>query len=166
MLRAAAVGLVLGQAALTVCVARQMQVQQQIIETGLRLQIGLWLRDHARSPQDTVMLEPLGYIGYFSGLRMVDWPGLVSTEMVAVRKRLGPSKESQVGLELKPDWIVWRPAEAAVAPRELNDCYTLVRVFDVSDKIKAVRWLPGNGYLWWDRTFLIFHRQPDSSRPG
>ncbi|MGA3285497.1 MAG: hypothetical protein ABSD57_13705, partial [Verrucomicrobiota bacterium] len=57
--------LVAGQLFITLCVARQMRVQQQLIENGLRRQIGLWLRAHARTPHDTVMLEPLGYIGYF-----------------------------------------------------------------------------------------------------
>src|SRR6185312_4860456 len=88
VLYVAAIALLTGQAAITVCMARQMQVQQALIENGLRRQIGLWLRDHAKTPQDTVMLEPLGYIGYFSGLKMLDYPGLASKEMVEVRKRL------------------------------------------------------------------------------
>ena len=64
------------QLGLTVCVAREAQLQQRLIEDGVRRPIGLWLRAHAASPQDTVFLEPLGYIGYFSGLKMLDHPGL------------------------------------------------------------------------------------------
>ena len=103
--------LVAGQLFITLCVARQMRVQQQLIENGVRREIGLWLGAHARTPHDTVMLEPLGYIGYFSGLKMLDLPGLASKEVVEVRKRLGPYKENQVFLELKPDWLVLRPGE-------------------------------------------------------
>jgi len=55
---------------LTFCSARLAQAQQRLIEDGVRRPIGLWLRAHAASPRDTVLLEPLGYIGYFSGLKI------------------------------------------------------------------------------------------------
>ena len=161
--------LVAGQLFITLCVARQMRVQQQLIENGLRRQIGLWLRAHARTPHDTVMLEPLGYIGYFSGLKMLDFPGLASKEMVEVRKRLGPYGEGQVFLELKPDWLVFRPADitnAGIQPGPLQKYYDQVQVFDVSEKIRNVGWLPGRPCLEHDQTFLIFHRKSDAgSKP-
>ena len=166
VLRVSAVGLVMGQAAVTVCVARQLQVQQELIENGLRHPIGLWLRDHAQTSHDTVMLEPLGYIGYYSGLKMLDCPGLASKEVVEVRKRLGPYRENRVGLELKPDWLVLRPWEsrggAFIDTGTLQKFYNLVRVFDATDKVNATRWLPGRPYVQFDQTFLIFHRKPDA----
>ena len=84
--------LLVAEMGLTFCAARLAHVQQRLIEDGVRRPIGLWLRAHAASPRDTVLLEPLGYIGYFSGLKMYDFPGLCSKEMVAVRRRLGPDK--------------------------------------------------------------------------
>lgn len=164
ILRVAVVGLVAGQLAVMVCSARQLQVQQALIENGLRRPIGLWLHDHARTPRDTVMLEPLGYIGYYSGLKMLDYPGLASKEMVEARKRLGPGRQNQVYLELKPDWLVLRPREAQngtyVDASGLRQFYEQVQVFDAADKINATRWLPGRPYLQFDQTFLIFHRKP------
>jgi hypothetical protein len=176
VLRVSAVSLVAAQLALTLCVARQMQVQQDLIENGTRRQIGLWLRDRARTPRDTVMLEPLGYIGYYSGLKMLDYPGLSSKEVVDVRRRLGKSKENLAYLELKPDWLVLRPVEirngSIVAAERLQELYDLVQVFDVTDKVRAIRWLPGRSYLQFDQTFLVFHRKsnaivkpPDSTSP-
>jgi len=171
-LRVSAVGLVLGQATVTVCVARQLQVQQELIENGLRRPIGLWLRAHAQTPHDTVMLEPLGYIGYYSGLKMLDCPGLASKEVVETRKRLGPFREHQVGLELMPDWLIQRLMEAQAGtfldPESLQKFYDLVQVFDATDKVNAIRWLPGRPYVQYDQTFLIFHRKPDagSNSPG
>ncbi|MGA2240878.1 MAG: hypothetical protein ABSH11_02420 [Verrucomicrobiota bacterium] len=166
ILRFSAVGLVAGQLAVTVCVAQQLQVQQSLIENGLRRPIGLWLHNHARTPQDTVMLEPLGYIGYYSGLKMLDYPGLASKEVVEARKRLGPARQNQVYLELKPDWLVLRPVEAQkgtyVDTNGLRNFYELVQVFDASDKINAIRWLPGKPYVQYDKTFLVFHRKPDA----
>jgi hypothetical protein len=165
-LRIFAIGLVIGQAALTVCVVRQLQVQQELIENGLRRQIGLWLRDHAQTPHDTVMLEPLGYIGYYSGLKMLDCPGLASKEVVEARKRLGPARENQIGLELMPDWLILRPMEARAGfvmdSESLHKFYELRQMFDVSDKVKATRWLPGRSYLEVDQTFLIFYRKSDA----
>ncbi len=64
-------------------VAVESRIQQREIEDGNRKQIGLWLREHAKSPHDTVFLESLGYIGYFSQLKMLDFPGLSSPEVVA-----------------------------------------------------------------------------------
>ena len=163
-LRAGAIVLVAGQAALTVCVARQMHVQQALIENGLRRQVGLWLRDHARSPHDSVLLEPLGYIGYFSGLKMLDVPGLSSEEMVQTRRRLGPDKEGQAYLELLPEWMVLRPSETRyrgiIDPTRLGEFYEVVQIFDASDKVRAVGWLPGRSYLEFDQTFLVLRRKP------
>jgi hypothetical protein len=163
LLRVSAIGLVAGQLAVTICVGRQLQVQQALIENGLRRPIGLWLRDHARTPQDTVMLEPLGYIGYYSGLKMLDYPGLASKEMVEARKRLGPGRQNLVYRELKPDWVVLRQWEAQtgiyVDTYGLQYYYELVQVFDATDKINAINWLPGRPYLQYDQTFLIFHRK-------
>jgi hypothetical protein len=165
-LRWSAVGFVAGQLAVTVGVARQLQVQQSLIEDGLRRPIGLWLRDHARTPQDTVMLEPLGYIGYYSGLKMLDFPGLASKEMVEVRKRLGPNRENQAYLELRPDWLVlrlWeRNAGRYIDLEGLRKYYEQVEVFDASNKVSATHWLPGRPYLEFDQTFLIYHRKPDT----
>ncbi|MGB8368117.1 MAG: hypothetical protein ACLPYZ_02425 [Limisphaerales bacterium] len=166
-LRISAVGLVIGQAAVTICVARQMRVQQQLIENGLRCQIGLWLRAHARTPHDTVMLEPLGYIGYFSGLKMLDYTGLASKEVVEVRKRLGPYRENQIFLELKPDWLVLRPSEieteSFVQRGPLQENYDQVQVFDASEKIHDLGWLLGRPYFERDQTFLVFHRKASAS---
>ncbi|HEX9047978.1 MAG TPA: hypothetical protein VF988_13220 [Verrucomicrobiae bacterium] len=158
-----AVFLLVAEMGLTFCAARLAHVQQQLIEDGARRPIGLWLRAHAASPHDTVLLEPLGYIGYFSGLKMYDFPGLCSKEMVAVRRRLGPEKQNQAYLELKPDWLVLRPVEAHTGElidiTHLAELYEPVVVVDVSDRVAAYLWLPGSKYLAGDETFIVYHRK-------
>lgn len=52
-------------------------LNEQRMEDGIRRPIGEWLRQVAR-PSDRVLLEPLGYIGYYSGLHMLDTVGLVN----------------------------------------------------------------------------------------
>jgi hypothetical protein len=163
VLHGVAMVFVASQLGLTVCVAREAQVQQRLIEDGVRRPIGLWLRAHAASSHDTVFLEPLGYIGYFSGLKMLDYPGLSSKEMVEVRRRLGPQKENEAYLELKPNWLVLRPNEVTgkglIDSSRLTEFYDVVAVMDVSDQINAIRWLPGRINLQADQKYLIFHRK-------
>ena len=166
ILHIAALVLVIGELVVLVCVARQMRMHQQLVEHGLRKPIGLWLREHAKSPADTVMLEPLGYIGYYSQLKMLDYPGLGSMEMVQTRKALGFEKQNQACRILKPDWLVLRPMEQSgrfVDAEEIKQNYELVQLFDASEKIKSIRWLPGRPYLQYDQTFGVFKRKPDTT---
>jgi hypothetical protein len=99
---------------------------------------------------------------------MFDYPGLASKEMVEARKRLGPARQNQVYLELKPDWLVLRPAEVQkgtyVDVEGLQKFYEQIQVFDATDKINAISWLPGRPYLQFDQTFLIYHRKADVSQ--
>jgi hypothetical protein len=147
---------------LTLASSYQLRLQQEIIENGNRKQIGLWLKEHAASSKDTVFLEPLGYIGYFSQLKMYDYPGLSSPEVIAARKKLGPQNRNFAELisELKPDWLVLRPHEIRdihnEAPDLLTESYRISAVFDVSKKVKSYRFIPGRTYLLCDQYFAIF----------
>lgn len=157
--RISAALIVVLQAALFVCVAWQMRTQQALIEHGHRREIGLWLRAQA-APGDTVFLEPLGYIGYFSGLKMLDFPGLSSPEVVAARKA-GHRSYAQVIAALKPKWVVLRPVEGQRVFGEipgLRTTYEFARVFDTRGAIDAIPVLPGRGYLNFDAIFLVYRR--------
>ena len=150
-----------------VCSAYQLRVQQREIEEGTRKQIGLWLRQHASSPADTVFLEPLGYIGFFSQLKMLDTPGLCAREVIAAEKKLKTTRLAKVIPELQPDWLVLRPAEAdpirKEAPGLLKEDFSEVKVFDASDRVASYHWLPGRGYLLFDQKFIVFRRNKGSS---
>ena len=151
--------LVLLQAGLFGCVAWQMRTQQALIENGHRREVGRWLAKNA-GERDTVFLESLGYIGYYSGLKMLDTPGLASPEVVATR-RAGNRTFAQIISALHPDWLVLRPGEAstlyAEAPK-LGQTYRLVRPFDVTSAVEALPFVPGRGYLEYDAVFLVYRR--------
>ncbi len=157
--RTSATLLVLVQGALFACVAWQMRCQQKLIEEDNRTEIGRWLRKTA-APQDTVFLECLGYIGYYSGLKMLDFPGLSSREVVATR-RAGNRTWPQIITALKPTWLVLRPHEAidifAAAP-ELRPRYRFTRAFDQTFAVDALGAIPGRGYLENDATFIVYRR--------
>ena len=153
--------LVLVHLIITLFVAYQMRIQQRIVEEGNRKQIGLWLRDNAASPDDTVFLEPLGYIGYFSGLRMLDFPGLATPSVVAARRKVGNSWAAVIR-ELRPDWVVLRPWEVDYFgrgdPELFKSVYKEAKRFDVSDKLKDYKTLPGRWYVTYDQTFIVFRQ--------
>jgi hypothetical protein len=148
---------------LTVSAAWQLRVQQKVIEEGNRKQIGLWLARNAASKSDTVFLEPLGYIGFFSQLKMLDYPGLCSPEIVAARKKLGSDKAAGLIREVKPIWIVFRTAEVQRIrksdPELFARMYDPVKIFDVSQTVRSYGWLPGRGYLQVDQAYTVFRRR-------
>jgi hypothetical protein len=137
----------------------QLRVQQQVVEWGNRRQIGEWLQSNA-GPNQTIYLECLGYIGYFSNGRMLDYPGLVSPAVVKARKETGLE---QIGLipMLQPDWLVLRPNEYRAA-RTLDFVkrhYREIKVFDVGNRLEdSYSWLPGMGYLKCDSRFTVLRR--------
>jgi hypothetical protein len=146
------------QAAVFACVAVQMRTQQALIEDAQRTKIGTWLKTHAAAG-DRVYLEPLGYIGFFSGLKMLDYPGLASREVVAAR-RSGAKPHAALIRALMPQWLVLRPDQIAgiraADPALLERDYGVAEVFDVRPAVAAVGLLPGRGYLEFDAFFAVF----------
>jgi hypothetical protein len=141
---------------------RPLRFKQDVIEWGHRRLIGLWLKDHV-GPGETVYLEPLGYIGYFSERKMLDWPGLVSPEVVAARRKLATQSGytwREVAEALKPSWIVARPDESQLMGQSefLSKNYDLVKVFDVQDKIQAAGDMPGLRMVFGEHAFGVYHR--------
>jgi hypothetical protein len=128
--------------------------------------IGLWLRENA-APQDRVFLECVGYIGYFSELPMLDYPGLVSPAVVASRRRVGDDM-AKVGMDLQPEWMVLRPSETrwfeAIHQGWLTEHYELVNVFDSTDSVKAAA--GGREVSYYDAVFFALRRRPQPSPPS
>jgi hypothetical protein len=139
---------------------RPLQFKQDVVEWNHRRLIGLWLKDHV-GQGESVYLEPLGYIGYFSGCKMLDWPGLVSAEVVAARRQLRvPTGYAwkEVAERLRPTWIVARPGEALLIKRSefLSKNYELMKVFDVRDKIQT-NVVGEIGLAFGDSAFGVYH---------
>jgi hypothetical protein len=145
---------------LSVQSAKQLKLQQAIIENGTRREIGAWLREHA-APGDAVLLEPLGYVGYFSGLKTYDVPGLSSREVVELERR-GLDDLGTIAAELHPEWLVLRPHEIAAIsethPHLLDGQYIRAREFNVRDSVTRLP-IYGRGYLEFNSAFTIFHRR-------
>ena len=165
--------LTFGALTITVLAAQQLELQQTIIEHGQRREIGRWLRSHS-TPADTVFLEPLGYIGFYSNLKMLDYPGLSSPEVVAARRRASardyPGCWPALIIDLSPTWLVLRSYEAEAinqhTPELLRTVYSLAQTFDVRDQVNAIERIQGRGYLLNDAHFEVYRRNEQTRRRG
>ncbi len=83
-------------------------VAAQEREDTLRRPLGLWLRDHMAS-NERVLLEPIGYAGYYSGRRILDMVGLVSPEVLRFYRT--PRALSGIVIGLRPEWLCLRAEE-------------------------------------------------------
>ncbi len=136
------------------------QQQQQLIEDGGRRQIGLWLKAHAR-PADRVFLEPIGYIGYYSQLKILDFPGLCAPEVSRI-VRSGPGGYARIITTLQPDWLVLRPYEVEdqnLLNSGILDAYVAVGHWDQRGQVAARGFLPGRNWLMFDAEFYLFRRR-------
>ena len=151
--------LVAGLAIMFVSGCRQMRVQQQEIELGVRVPVGQWLAQNV-APGETVYSEALGYFGFFSQRHMLDWPGLVSPRVVQAR-RSGHNDYYSVLAAIRPDWLVLRPWELRDASRvhALEKDYELVKDFQASPLLSNYASMPGFNYIQVDRAFVILRRK-------
>jgi hypothetical protein len=171
----AAILLIVGEGIQSVFIARQAYMARTLIEIPVRGAVGRWLRANAKSPRESVLLEPLGYIGFYSGLKMLDYPGLCSPEMVLARK-LARSKAypycwGELSEILHPDWLVLRPFERndinRYHPRILTQNYELVKTFDATESIRKASFVPLRGFLNYNAIFEIYKiRVPFVRPPG
>ena len=141
---------------------REMKYEQIYSATGTRRRVGEWLKVNAQ-PDDTVFMEPLGHIGYFSGLRTYDYPGLSSKEMVQAVHALGIDSGHLVEF-LCPDWLVLRPWEQppmhASVYRLFGDGFAYQLVHEINN-VPQVEQLSvyGRKYIEFDSHLLIYQRQ-------
>ena len=74
-------------------------------------EVGLWLKDNM-SEGDLIVLEPLGYTGYYSQRTIHDIPGLVSPSIIDYRERHGYRSWLIAYLQdYNVDAVVLRPSE-------------------------------------------------------
>ena len=86
---------------------------QETIETNVRAQTGYTLAGLMQNPDDTVVLEPLGFIGLAAFNKTVyDFPGLGSKVAVRAAKNLArPPRVAGLMDALQPNYAVLRPNE-------------------------------------------------------
>ena len=140
----------------------QLSTHQRFVENGVRKAVGVWLSEHA-AEGDSVHSEPIGYIGFYSKLKVYDWPGLQSPEVVELRHQYG-NRRDKVIKALMPDWLVLRPYELLQLSQLLKfeGAYDLAMVFDQIPELDARPWIPGNRYHYVDAKYYVFKRVGES----
>lgn len=140
--------------------ARQVKAQQTYVEDGNRRVVGEYLRDHAQ-PGDTVFMEPLGYIGFYSNLKTYDWPGLSSREVTNAVRLVGGRWRDLITF-LGPDWVVLRLYGegdlANLAPALASISYDRVTDFRRTEDIEKLD-IPGRNLLRFDSHFILYRRR-------
>jgi hypothetical protein len=135
-------------------VLQDLRTTQQV-ERDLRIPIGRWLHDHAR-PTDTVMMEPIGYIGFYSGLRVLDTVALVSPEVLPLYGPHFASPYHAIWTRFTPEYVLLRAGEwenlrryeSGLPPTQrLEDHYQLIHTWSDLDH-------PGSGV-----SFYLFRRK-------
>jgi hypothetical protein len=128
----------------------------QRVEERLRIPIGHWLREHA-APSERVMLEPIGYIGYWGGLRVLDTIGLVSPEVL-------PCYREDTASPLHAIWQRFRPEWALLRGGEWNDLRRYERRLPAPERLEAryaltKTWLNLDGRPGDHAAFFLFRRR-------
>jgi hypothetical protein len=110
---------------LTVLSAR---VQHQIDER-VRMPIGQYLHAHVPAGEP-VISESAGYIGYYSGAKLYDYPGLTSPTVARALAAVSPTSRTLVFLvaDLRAPWVVLRPFELVDLRQQYPEVYSRYRV--------------------------------------
>ncbi len=143
----------------------QMMLQQKYIENGTRRQVGEWIK-HNTARTDTIYVEALGYIGYFSERKMIDFPGLVSPEVVKLVKKDKLNYATVID-RLQPDWVVVRMEDyyLNLLPRSpyFRGNYKEIIVIDAAYGLDALGYIPGEGYLLYDSCYYILKKKDSAT---
>ena len=89
-----------------------------------------------------------GYVGYYSGVTLYDYPGLTSRGALGALEELGPRRNSLSDLAnaIRPEWLVLRPNEWTELKRDYPSTaahYAPARAFAVSDDDPSLSYLGG-----------------------
>ncbi|MDI3286954.1 hypothetical protein [Polyangium sp. 15x6] len=88
------------------------------------------------APDDVLMLEPLGHVGWgLRGRKVIDFPGLVEPKVSAIVQRSGVWSYGELMKQLKPQYVSLRPPERDAILRETPDAlstYEHVAVFQAN----------------------------------
>lgn len=136
---------------------------QRYVEDDVRKAMGLYLRE-AMQPEQTVSLEPLGYVSYYSRRDVYDTPGLANPKVVAFYKTLPRQERNLYRLveHFQPDFVVLRPGDVSMeygyflAHDWFRTLYGSDRAFVADPEKLRHMWRSGASY---DVKFVVFKRR-------
>ena len=124
-----AVGLIALQVHSGIVFAQEVRDRQMYRHDGALKAMGLWLKENT-DPASIVLLEPLGYVGYYSERTMLDEVGLVTPAVVELkRQRIGAEQYAEI---FQPDYLIVHCDDTIriPLPGETKLLYELTVTFD------------------------------------
>jgi hypothetical protein len=123
----------------------------QSVEDQVRTNSALYLKANVQ-PGQSVVSESAGYVGFYSGVKLYDYPGLTSRTSVRALQALPPDERDIPHLiaSLRPDWILLRPWELEAFTREFPDVaaeYQVEKVFELQGVPETSLDTPGGTHL-------------------
>ncbi len=107
--------------------ARSVRERQFFRHESSLKAMGLWLKSNT-SPESTVLLEPLGYVGYYSDRIMIDEVGLVTPAVTELkRQRINANEYASV---FQPDYFVAHCGETVRLQSVPEQTYRLIKTFN------------------------------------
>lgn len=104
---------------------KDMQAKRHTLLT----EMGLWINEN--TPDDaTVLLEPLGYVGYYAQRRMLDQVGLVTPEVVDLYKQ--GVKGHEMYTYLHPDYVIMSCGEYNKVMDDFSLYYEKIQSFQAN----------------------------------
>jgi hypothetical protein len=136
---------------------------QETIEVNVRERTGYSLAGMMKNPDDTVVLEPLGFMGLAAFNKTVyDYPGLGSKVAVRATKNLSPPRVAGLLDALQPTYAVLRPNEFGDLMRRFPET---AAKYEVAARMRAAPGLTlrkmGYAYRLIDNDFRILRRTRD-----
>ena len=107
----------------------------QAVENQVRTNVATYLKATV-APDESVTSESAGYIGFYGGVKLYDYPGLTSKTSVHALQAVPPDQRDLPHLvaALQPDWLVLRPWELKSLREQFPGVaarYQVVRVFQM-----------------------------------
>lgn len=107
-------------------------------EWNYRRSIGLFLKDYEKDKNQYILLEPAGYIPYYSGLKAIDEVGLVDKEIQSEIKKDKPNYLKNTAEHRRPKYIL--SAEDLFSGKNAafyQENYQLLKEFRVKNFLKS-----------------------------
>lgn len=135
---------------------------QRDIETGVREQVGLYLRETV--PQgEAVIAESAGYFEFYSGVKLQDYPGLTSETALQAVLSLPPERRDMAGMidQLRAPWLVLRPSELETLKDEYPETASRYQVVQQvrGESVDNTIFVAGLVVSTIDREFLVLRYQ-------
>ena len=107
--------------------------------------IGIWLNDTSLE-NETILASDIGYMGFYSKRKLIDWMGLISPEILKYYKN---GNIEDVPRDFKPDYIVLGEYDflykKIVDNEFFQNNYILIKTFESNDSVYNIWKITGHG---------------------